>query len=84
VRLRGDGRTFTEGLLVKMDPRMTTPPDALARNHELAMRCYDGISRVRAAQTDVRKLRAQLSSLQSKAGALAEAVAALDKKSRGD
>lgn len=80
LRLTVDGRSFTERLVVKVDPRVTTPPDALARNHELAMRCYDGISRVRAVQADVRKLRTQLQALQSKAGAIADAVAALDQK----
>ncbi|MGH9839817.1 MAG: WD40/YVTN/BNR-like repeat-containing protein, partial [Blastocatellia bacterium] len=80
LRLTVDGRSFTERLIVKMDPRVTTPPDALARNHDLAMRSYEGISRVRAVQADVRKLRTQLQSLQSKAGALADDTAALDRK----
>jgi photosystem II stability/assembly factor-like uncharacterized protein len=82
VRLTVDGRSLTEPLVVKMDPRVTTPPEGVARNHELALRCYDGITRVRATQAETRKVREQLKSLTSKAspGAMADAIASLDQK----
>jgi hypothetical protein len=46
------------------------------------MKCYDGISQVRDALNQLRKLRSQLRDLIARAGqdALADAIAALDKK----
>jgi hypothetical protein len=82
IRLTVDGKSFTESLTVKMDPRVTTPQTGLAQIHDVAMRCYEGITRARAAQAEVRKLREQLKSLKDKAGqgAVADAIAALDQK----
>ncbi len=82
VRLTVDGKSFTQALTVKMDPRVTTPQTGLVQIHDVAMRCYDGITKARAAQADIRKLRDQLAALKAKAGqgAVADAIAALDQK----
>ncbi|MFN0088483.1 MAG: WD40/YVTN/BNR-like repeat-containing protein [Blastocatellia bacterium] len=82
VRLTVDGKSFTRPLTVRMDPRVTTPLRGLALSHSLAMRCYDGIARARAAQSEVRSLREQLKSLREKVGAgtTAAALDALDQK----
>jgi photosystem II stability/assembly factor-like uncharacterized protein len=45
VRLTVDGRTFTEPLVVRMDPRVTTPPDGLAQQFELSRQLVDGMRR---------------------------------------
>ncbi|MEP7336589.1 MAG: glycoside hydrolase, partial [Acidobacteriota bacterium] len=82
IRLTVDGKSFIEPLTVKMDPRVTTSQTGLTQIHDVAMRCYDGITRARTAQAEVRKLREQLKSLKDKAGqgAVADAIAALDQK----
>ncbi|HMV51946.1 MAG TPA: glycoside hydrolase, partial [Blastocatellia bacterium] len=86
VRLNVDGKSFTQPLTVKMDPRVTTSQAGLAQIHDVATRCYDGITKARAAQADIRKLREQLRALKDKAGSGAvapdvlNAIAALDQK----
>jgi photosystem II stability/assembly factor-like uncharacterized protein len=82
VKLTAGGKQFTQPLTLKMDPRVTTPPAGIAKIHEISMRCYEGITKTRAAQAEIRKLRDQLKALKEKAGqgTTAEAIAALDQK----
>ena len=82
VRLTVDGRSYTQPLNVRIDPRVKTPPAGLAQQHAIAMKCYDGIGQVRDALAQVRKLRSQLKDLSAGGarGPAAEAIAALDKK----
>jgi photosystem II stability/assembly factor-like uncharacterized protein len=82
VKLTVGGRSYTQSLTIKMDPRVKTSPDGLAQQHAIAMRCYDGLKQVHDALTQVRKLRSQLRDLRSRAaqGALADAISALDRK----
>jgi hypothetical protein len=46
VRLTLEGVTVTQPLVVKMDPRVKTPREALGRQFALSMRLYDAIARV--------------------------------------
>ena len=82
VRLTVDGKSFTQPLTLKLDPRVTAPPEALAQQSELAMLCYNGINRVRAVQSEIGKLKAQLPALKSRAGqgATADALTAFEQK----
>jgi photosystem II stability/assembly factor-like uncharacterized protein len=80
VKLMVDGKSFTQPLTLKMDPRVTTPAADIAKQFELALRCYEGIGKIRAAQAEVRNLRAQLAALKERAGAVAGAIAELDRK----
>jgi photosystem II stability/assembly factor-like uncharacterized protein len=82
VKLTAGGKQFTQPLTLKMDPRVTTPPAGIAKIHEISMRCYEGITKTRAAQAEIRKLRDQLKALKEKAGqgTTTEAIAALDQK----
>ncbi|MCU1381851.1 MAG: hypothetical protein JWL71_548, partial [Acidobacteria bacterium] len=43
VKLTVDGRSYTQPLTLKMDPRVTTPPLGLAQQFTLSKRLYDGI-----------------------------------------
>jgi hypothetical protein len=79
VKLTVDGKSYTQPLTLRMDPRVTTPPAALARLHEMSMRCYEGVGRIRAAQAELRKLHEQLNALKQR-GAAAAAVEELEKK----
>lgn len=80
VRLTVDGKSFIQPLTLKMDPRVTTPMAGLAKANEIAMRCYEGILKVRAAQAEARQLREQLKALTDRTGTVATAIADLDKK----
>jgi photosystem II stability/assembly factor-like uncharacterized protein len=82
VRLTVSGKAYTQPLVVKMDPRVTTPAEGLAQQFNLSMQCYDGIARAHAALAQMRQTRAHLKSLgqQAKQGVVVAAIAALDKK----
>ncbi len=82
VRLTVNGKSYTEPLVVKMDPRVTTPAEGIARMFEVSFGSYEGIRRIRAAQSEIASLRAQMKSIKERAGqgAIAEAIDALDKK----
>ena len=82
VKLTANGRSYTQPLTVKIDPRVKTPPADLARQHEIAMKCYDGLLQVREAQVQAGKLREQIKNLRERAtaGPLAEALSSLDGK----
>jgi hypothetical protein len=82
VRLTVGDQTVEQPLTVKMDPRVKTPPEALAQQFELSMQCYDGARQAREGLAQVRKLRAQVQERRQKAGegALADALAEWDKK----
>ena len=74
VKLTANGKSFSQSLTVKMDPRVTTPAAGLAKMFEVSYSSYEGIAKIRSAQNEIKILREQLKSLSS-----AEA-AALDKK----
>jgi len=82
VKLTVNGRSYTQPLTVKMDPRVKTPPARLAGQHEIAMRCYDGLNQVHDAIEQIRKLRTQLRDVRAKVGqgALANSINALEGK----
>jgi hypothetical protein len=82
VKLTVNGRSLTQSLTVKMDPRVQTPPDVLAQQFALSMQCYEGMRQVHESLKQVRKVRAQLKKLQDGAekGTLAEGIQSLDQK----
>ncbi len=81
VKLTANGKSFTQPLTIKMDPRVTTPPEGLASMFELSTRSSEGINKIRVAQAEVRQLREQLQSLKARAtGPVADSMAALEKK----
>jgi photosystem II stability/assembly factor-like uncharacterized protein len=81
VKLTVGGKTYTQPLTVKMDPRVTTPPEGLAEQFSLSMQCYEGMQSAGVLLAQIRHVRGQLKSLgeRAKQGAVAEAIAALDK-----
>jgi photosystem II stability/assembly factor-like uncharacterized protein len=82
VKLTVYGRSYTQPLTVKIDPRVKTPPAGLAQQFEIAMRCHEGLRQVHDTLAQIRKLRTQLKDLRDRAGqdALVDAMASLDKK----
>jgi hypothetical protein len=82
VRLTVDGKSCEQPLTVKMDPRVQTSAEGLAQQLELSLQCYEGARQAREVLGQVRKLRAKVKDVRGKAGegALADALAELDKK----
>jgi photosystem II stability/assembly factor-like uncharacterized protein len=82
VWLTAGGLSYTQPLTVKMDPRVPTPAEGLAHQFALSMQCYDGMREARAAQGQIRKLRAQITDRRGEAGdgPVADALTALDRK----
>ena len=80
VRLTVDGKSYTQPLSLKMDPRVKTPLLGLQQQFTLSKRLYDDSAAAFAAIEQIRALRTQLQKAKDGANAPAEAIAALDKK----
>ena len=77
VKLTVDGKSYTQPLTLKMDPRVKTPALGLAQQFTLSKQLYDGILNAQQALEEVRALRAksagtplesQLAALEGNAG----------------
>ncbi|HJR05748.1 MAG TPA: hypothetical protein VJ842_00520 [Pyrinomonadaceae bacterium] len=83
VKLSAGGRTYTQPLTVRIDPRVKATPAALRQQFELSMQAYVGMQRSREALESLRKLRAQLKDLRARTtqpNDLAASLAALDER----
>jgi photosystem II stability/assembly factor-like uncharacterized protein len=80
VRLIVGGKSIEQPLVIKMDPRVTTPAAGLEQQFKLSMVCYDGTAEARAAVTQIRAVRKQLEDRKAKAADLAVAIDAIDAK----
>jgi hypothetical protein len=60
VRLTVDGRSATQPLIVRRDPRVQTPPAQLAQQHRLSMQVYEGIQQSAAAIRTIHALQEQI------------------------
>ena len=63
VRLTVDGKTMTQPITVKLDPRVKTPAPALAQLAALSREMYDGAVAARAAFANARAIVGQLDKL---------------------
>ena len=82
VKLTANGKSQTQNLMVKMDPRVKTGSEALARQFELSLEAYNGMDQTYATVEKIKRLRAQIKTLIDRVGRgpLAEALNAFDKK----
>ncbi len=81
VRLTANGKSYTQPITVKADPRVKTSPLAMQQVYTLSRAAYDGAVSARAAADQARSLRAQIAQQLPKAtGKTAEALTAFDKK----
>jgi photosystem II stability/assembly factor-like uncharacterized protein len=82
VQLIVDGKTYTQPLTLRMDPRVRTPLAELQRQFDLSMAAYEGIRQAHDTLTQVRGLRGQVK--ERRAGTPQESVdkalQALDEK----
>ncbi|HEX4809553.1 MAG TPA: glycoside hydrolase [Bryobacteraceae bacterium] len=77
VKLTADGKSYTEPLMVKMDPRIRASTTALRAQFTLSKQVYDEMMSASEALEKVRSLRAQLKAAD---GGESDVSTALDKK----
>jgi len=82
VKLTVNGKSYTQPLTVKMDPRVKTPALGLLQQATLSKALYDGALDTQAALVALRNLRASVKTSQDAAGQspVAKALAAYDAK----
>jgi photosystem II stability/assembly factor-like uncharacterized protein len=79
VRLTAGGKTLTSNLTVRMDPRVTAPPEALARQFDVASGISDAIGRDSQALSAVKRMRARIAAALPRAsGASKDSLVTLD------
>ncbi len=69
-------------MTLKLDPRVKTPAEGLARQFVLSMQFYEGMQQARTMTAQIQKLRAELQSRGelAKEAALKNATSALERK----
>jgi hypothetical protein len=80
VKLTACGKSVEQPLVVRIDPRVTTPVAGLEQQFKLSMVCYDGMAAARGAIASIRVVRKQLEDRKAKAEGLAAAIDAIDTK----
>lgn len=82
VKLTAAGKSYTQPLTIKMDPRVKTSAEGLAKMYDISFGSYESIDRIRAAQSEIRALKTQLTTIKERAaqGAVADAVTAFERK----
>ncbi|HEY8852501.1 MAG TPA: hypothetical protein VIM36_09990 [Gemmatimonadaceae bacterium] len=80
IRLTVNGRTYSQPLTVKMDPRAPITAAGLKLQHDIGVRMNDAISRDFAALGEVRRQRSLLKTQRegAKAGEVGDSLVALD------
>jgi len=83
VKLTVDGKSYTEPLVVKMDPRITSSVDDLRKQYDMEAGAVEGMNDSYESLEQVQSVRAQLKELTAKVGGnekLRGGLAALDKQ----
>lgn len=78
VKLVAHGKSSTQTLTIKMDPRVKTPQDALVRQFELASKLSARQNEVSMALQQLAELRRQVDARKKEAGVKADVAKALD------
>jgi photosystem II stability/assembly factor-like uncharacterized protein len=63
IRLTVDGKTYTQPLTVRMDPRSRMTADALRQQFDYSVRAWEGIHKASGALREVQALRARIRAL---------------------
>lgn len=79
VALTVDGKTLTQPLTIKMDPRVKTSPEDLKRQFDLSMKAYNGLNQSRVMLDEVQRVRSQMKKIES-AKIMKEALNELSEK----
>ena len=68
VKLTVNGKSYTQSLDVRMDPRVPTPPFGLLQQYNLSMIAYNGAVNANAAAETIKKVGEQMAAALKKAG----------------
>jgi hypothetical protein len=79
VKLTVNGKSYTQPLALKLDPRVKTPAATVQQQSTISRQLYDDTLAVQKALAQVRALRAQIREVKAE-GAAAQSLAALDKQ----
>jgi len=82
VKLSAGGKTYSQPLTIKMDPRIKTPMAGLQQQFRLAIQISEAMRQDYQSLQEVKRLRSHLKDLHEQAGKgpLADAIGAVDKK----
>jgi photosystem II stability/assembly factor-like uncharacterized protein len=78
VRLTVDGKSYTQPLVVKMDPRIHRSIEDLRKQHEMEMGAVEGMNDSYESLTQVKSVRAQIKDLSKKVGTKDKVAKSLD------
>ena len=78
VKLTVGGKSYTQPLTVKLDPRVQVTPADLTKQFDLARKIAASMAQNAAAQAEARQLRQKIQSLRSQAAGKPAVLAALD------
>jgi hypothetical protein len=82
VKLTAQGKSSSQPLTVKIDPRVKTPQEALLRQFELASKLSARQGEISTALQQIAELRKQIEARKKEAGEKGEAIKALDELGR--
>ena len=68
VKLTVNGKTYTQSLNVKIDPRVTTSTTDLQQQFTLSMQAYEGVKQTFAMLEEIKTLQARLKATREKTG----------------
>ena len=81
VRLKVNNETFSQPLIIKMDPRVKTSATDLQKQHDLSMVCYEGRLRISKISKETVSVHNQIKELLSKSkDDLHASLSSLDEK----
>jgi photosystem II stability/assembly factor-like uncharacterized protein len=80
IKLTVDGKSYTQPLTVKMDPRVKTSVTDLTTQFTLSKQLYDDVLATQAGLEVIRGVRSQLAKLKDQPGAPTDAIVEFDKK----
>ncbi|MEW6738003.1 MAG: hypothetical protein AB1489_42390, partial [Acidobacteriota bacterium] len=81
VKLIVNGKTYTETLIVKMDPRVDTPMEGLTKMFQVSWQNYQGLNQTNAALIEIQGVREKLKATREHASQeLITTITSLDQK----
>ena len=81
IKLKVNGETYSQPLVIKMDPRVTTSMADLQKQHDLSMLCYEGRKTISKTSKETISIHNQIKELTGKAkGDLLTSLDSLDKR----
>ncbi len=63
IQLTVDGQTFSQPLIVKMDPRVKTPLADLQKQHDMSLQCYENRKKIMDALNEIKNMHVQIKML---------------------